>query len=402
MELLVVSTWLPYPPDNGSRIRAYELLRHLARRHSVTLLSFGAPAPPDDLVALRSFCKHVEVVPPTPLRGGRLGMRGLLSPVPRYFVQTESARMGSLVAAHVLRHHAAMALQVNAALYLSRWQAIPRIFEEVEVGIYRDSPSQETSAAGRGRRRLTRWKSQRFFRGLVNRFDRSTVVSETERDHLVAIGCDRNRIAVVRNGMRAPDVLLPRAVRAWQLVYPGSVTYSANLDAVRHFVREVLPLVRRVRPDVTFVVTGSTEGVEIADLAECEGVTFTGHLPDVDSLVMESAACVVPLHIGGGTRLKVLQAMALGTPVVSTEKGIEGLDVEPERHVLVADGRESFAAQVLRVLSEPVLAEALSTNGHRLVRERYGWDAIGELLESVVYAAVDEHASRARADGRLR
>ena len=178
--------------------------------------------------------------------------------------------------------------------------------------------------------------------------------------------------------MRAPDVLLPRAVRASQLVYPGSVTFSANLDAVRHFVREVLPLVRRVRSDVTFVVTGSTEGVEIADLAACEGVTFTGHLPDVGALVMESAACVVPLRIGGGTRLKVLQAMALGTPVVSTEKGIEGLDVEPERHVLVADGRESFAAQVLRVLSEPVLAEALSTNGHRLVRKRYGWDAIGD------------------------
>ena len=125
MELLVVSTWLPYPPDNGSRIRAYELLRHLARRHSVTLLSFGAPTLPDDLVALRSFCKHVEVVPPTPLRGGRLGMRGLLSPVPRYFVQTESARMGSLVAAHVLRHHAAMALQVTAALYLGDGRQSP-------------------------------------------------------------------------------------------------------------------------------------------------------------------------------------------------------------------------------------------------------------------------------------
>ena len=402
MELLVVSTWLPNPPDNGSRIRADELVRQLARRHSVTLLSFGAPTLPDGLVALRSLCRHVEVVPPTTLRGGRLGMRGLLSPVPRYFVQTESARMGSLVAAHVLRHHAAMALQVNAALYLSRWQAIPRIFEEVEVGIYRDAPSREASAAGRGRRRLTRWKSRRYFRGLVNRFDRSTVVSETERDQLVAIGCDRNRIAVVRNGMHAPEVLLPRAVRAWQLVYPGSVTYSANLDAVRHFVREVLPHVRRARSEVTFVVTGSTEGVEIADLAACEGVTFTGHLPDIDPLVMESAACVVPLRIGGGTRLKVLQAMALGTPVVSTEKGIEGLDVEPGRDVLVADGSQSFAAQVLRVLSEPALAAALSTNGHRLVRERYGWDAIGEVLEAVVHAAVDDHASRSRADGRRR
>ena len=86
-------------------------------------------------------------------------------------------------------------------------------------------------------------------------------------------------------------------------------------------------------------------------------------------MLSESAACVVPLRVGGGTRLKVLQAMALGTPVVSTRKGIEGLEVEPGREVLVADDSPAFAAGVLRVLNEPALANALSTAGHRLVRE---------------------------------
>jgi glycosyltransferase involved in cell wall biosynthesis len=394
MNLLVVSTWLPYPPDNGSRLRAYQLLRHLARRHTLTLLAFGEPGAPADLDTLRSLCAHLEVVPPTRLSGGRLRTRGLLSPVPRYFLQTESRQMRSLVAAHVDRHDAAIALQVHAARYLSGCPGVPRVFEEVEVGTYRDAPPAGTSPLGRARRRLTWWKYRRFVRGLVDEFDKSTVVSEVERGHLLTIGCDPDRVAVVPNGADAAEVLPPRTPVAGRLIYPGPVTYPANLDAVRYFVREVFPLVRRARPDATFVVTGSTGGVDLGDLAARDGVSFTGRLPQVESMLSESAACVVPLRVGGGTRLKVLQAMALGTPVVSTRKGIEGLEVEPGREALVADDGPAFAAGVLRVLNEPALANALSTAGHRLVRSRYGWDAIGDALERVVQRAVADHASR--------
>jgi glycosyltransferase involved in cell wall biosynthesis len=302
--------------------------------------------------------------------------------------------MRSLVAAHVNRHDAAMAIQVDAARYLSECPGVPRVFEEVEVGTYRDAPPAGASPLGRARRRLTWSKYGRFVRGLVDEFDRSTVVSEEERGHLVAIGCDPDRVAVVPNGADAAEVLPPRTPVAGRLIYPGPVTYAANLDAVRYFVREVFPLVRRARPDATFVVTGSTGGVDLGDLAALDGVSFTGRLPDVESKLSESAACVVPLRVGGGTRLKVLQAMALGTPVVSTRKGIEGLEVEPGREALVADDGPAFAAGVLRVLNEPALANALSTAGHRLVRGRYGWDAIGDTLERVVQRAVADHASR--------
>ena len=381
MKLLVVSTWLPWPPDNGSRVRAYHLLRHLARKHAVTLLAFGVPRSPADLDVLRAFCGHVEVVQPTPLSGSRLGVRGLLSRVPRYFVQTDSAQMRSLVAAHVNQHDAAMALQVDAARYLTGCPGVPRVFEEVEVGSYRDGPPAGTSSLGRARRRLTWSKYRRFVRGLVDEFDRSTVVSETERGQLLAIGCDPDRVAVVPNGAEAAEVLPPRTPAAGRLIYPGPVMYPANLDAVSYFVREVFPLVRHARPDATFVVTGATDGVDVADLAAQDGVSFTGRLPDVGSMLSGSAACVVPLRVGGGTRLKVLHAMAVGTPVVSTRKGIEGLEVEAGREVLVADDSPAFASQVLRVLNEPALADALSVNGHRLVRDRYGWNAIGDTLE---------------------
>ena len=168
--------------------------------------------------------------------------------------------------------------------------------------------------------------------------------------------------------------------------------FDANLDAVRYFVREVFPQIRQARPDATFWVTGATDGIDLSDL-EQPGVTFTGRLPEVDSIIASSAACVVPLRLGGGTRLKVLQAMALGVPVVSTPKGIEGLDVEPERHVLVGASAADLATHTLRILDDPAVGRRIATRALRLVRERYDWDPIAESLDRVIHEAVRAHSS---------
>ena len=397
MRLLVVSTWLPYPLDNGSRVRAYHLLKRLSQRHTVTLLSFGSVRDAAALAPLKALCERLEVVLPTPLQNNRLGTRGLFSTVPRHYVQTDSEEMRRLVAPCVEMHDAAIGMQVDAARYLGGHPEIPRVFEEAEVGVLRDRFFREADLLRRLRHGLTWWKFRHFVRGLVNRFDRTTVVSAVERDHLRAVGCDASRVAIVPNGTMLPEAAVIRRRQDNRLIYPGAVTYFANLDAVRYFVRDVLPLVRGQRPDVSFLVTGSTEGADTGDLACVPGVTFAGCLPDIDEAISESAVCVVPLRMGGGTRLKVLQAMALGTAVVSTSKGIEGLDVEPERHVLVADSPSAFAAQVLRLLGDDNLRNQLVEASAALVRDRYTWDRIGAVLDGVVNEAVEEHAARRNA-----
>jgi glycosyltransferase involved in cell wall biosynthesis len=400
MRLLVVSSWYPYPPDNGSRMRAHHLVRHLSRRHEVTLLSLAPPATAEDLAAVKAMCQRVEVAPAPPRSGPGRAALGLMSPTPRHLVQRESRETRGLLARLLPGQHAAIGLQVDAAWYLSPHASLPRVFEEVEVSVYREQYLHEARPLPRLRNGLTWWKFHRFVRELVDRCDHATVVSATEREHLRAIGCDVDRVTVVPNGIEVPE-LGPTAVRADRLIYPGSVTYSANLDAVRFFVRDVLPGLRRVRPELTFCVTGSTDGVDVSDL-QVPGVTFTGRLPGVDRLVAESAVCVVPLRIGGGTRLKVLQAMALGTPVVSTSKGVEGLEVEPGRHVLVADSAEALASEVLRVLGEPGLASRLGDEAQQLARARYGWGPIGDALERVVAEAMASHAARPGANQNAR
>jgi glycosyltransferase involved in cell wall biosynthesis len=161
------------------------------------------------------------------------------------------------------------------------------------------------------------------------------------------------------------------------------LTYQANFDAVNFFLREVFPHIVRSRPGVRLYVTGRLDGVAVERLPQYPNVVFTGYLPNVRPRVAQSWLCVVQLRVGGGTRLKVLEALALGTPVVSTLKGVEGLDLQPGRDLLVADGPAEFASGVLRVLSDRILREQLSVNGRR-ASIQYDWSDVGRRLTNMI------------------
>jgi glycosyltransferase involved in cell wall biosynthesis len=159
------------------------------------------------------------------------------------------------------------------------------------------------------------------------------------------------------------------------LVFTGLMRYRPNHDAVKYFVREVLPLIRRVRPGVRLTVVGGDPPPELSRLAGPD-VEITGGVPDVRPYVARAAAVVVPLRMGGGTRLKVLEALAMGKAVVSTGIGCEGLLAEDGVHLLTADDPQSLAERTLLVLSTPSLAGDLGRRGRLLVEENYGWERV--------------------------
>ena len=156
------------------------------------------------------------------------------------------------------------------------------------------------------------------------------------------------------------------------------------MDAVRFFLDEIFPTVRSARHDTSLVVTGSTGSIDLSSMIGGGGVTFTGRVPDIARLVAHSAACVVPLRTGGGTRLKILEAMAVGTPVVSTTKGAEGLAVTHGENILIADSPDGFAKQTLRLMDDFVLRARLAANARRLVEKLYTWEHIGDQFEEVL------------------
>lgn len=395
MKILFLSTWFPYPPDNGSKLRVYHLIKALAQRHAVTLISFAfGTARPEAPCDLHAWCRDVRTVKLDPFAANRAGaLRTFLSlrpvvsrPVPAMQALVAAALRGqafdAVIASTEMMADYALQAPASAVRILEEHNAMARWMEER----YRRArhPLQRLRCWASWQK--CRWYEARFY----PRFDLITMVSELDRcATLAAIGAGGPPVAVVPNGVdcqdRRPGLAEPLPDR---LVYNGALTYSANYDAVRYFLQEIFPRVRQARPQAHLVVTGSLAGVDTAGLPLSDGVTLTGFVEDVRVPVAQATACVAPLLDGGGTRLKVLEAMALGTPVVATSKGAEGLDVADGEHLLLADDPQTFAARTVELLSNPDLRHRLAANARRLVEQRYDWDAIGRRFVALVEEAV--------------
>ncbi len=155
--------------------------------------------------------------------------------------------------------------------------------------------------------------------------------------------------------------------------------YRPNIDAAAYFCREIFPLIKANAPRVELCIAGRNPPEEVLALAG-EGIRVTGTVPSLQPYYAQSAVCIVPLRAGGGTRLKILEAMALGRPVVSTSIGCEGLAVEDKTNIFIADNPEDFAARTLQLLNEPDTWKRITTNGRSLVERMYDWDVIAERL----------------------
>jgi glycosyltransferase involved in cell wall biosynthesis len=390
MQILFLSAWCPLPADNGSKLRISNLLRELAQRHDVDLLSF-APEPPGELALreLREICANVELLPESPFAARREGqLRGLLATRPRSVVANHSPRMAAAVQARIgLGYDLVIASQLHMAPYALLVTNTPRVFEEVELAVLRDQYRGQPSLRTRIRYGLTWWKTCRYVTSLLRQFDGATVVSERELEILRPLAPRHVRLAVVPNGVDVAACAQGYgAPEPDTLIYPGALSYDANFDAVAYFLGAILPQVRAARPGARLRVTGRATPSQIEALPPTEGVEFTGFLEDVRPAVAGAWAEVVPLRKGGGTRLKVLEALALGTPVISTSKGVEGLAVEHGRHLLVADTAADFADATARLLGQPELRARLAAAGQELARAQYDWRTIGQRLNDMVMA----------------
>jgi glycosyltransferase involved in cell wall biosynthesis len=401
MRLLVVSSWFPYPPVNGAKLRAWHLVQQLARRHEVTLLSFAEPgeAGPAERQAVERCCRELVVVPGNPHKPQQpLRWRGYFGRMPRSYAQTFSEAMARAVRDRASACDAAVALQIGTAVYFTDEACgqplLPRVFDEVETAVIRDRWHGATTAKARLRHGLAWRKYGRYMRFLIDQLSHATTVSAPEREHLGAVGCDVSRVSVLPNAVEAEHLHVDAAKVPERLIYPGSLTYAPNLDAMRYFAADILPRIRASRPGVALQITGTVDGVPAASRPSGDGIVFTGHLPDVRPLVAGSALCVVPLREGGGTRLKILEAMALGTAVVATSKGAEGLDVTPGVDIVIADDPERFAAAGLGLLADPARAATQAAAARALIGRKYTWDHVGEQMEGVLQQARSHEARR--------
>jgi len=369
VRVLFLSRWYPYPPDNGSKIRVHGLLRGLCERHEVTLVSFRDPseapaAPPAGGPSEVLACDYREF-----RKVSSRALAGLLSRTPRYLVDTHNPEMERLIADAVrrTRYDLVIASQLSMAAYHRAFRGLPAIFEEVELGAFYPGDDLGRGTLGRLRRQVTWAKHRRYVARLLENFVGCTVASEVERQLLALAAPGYSPVHVVPNSVdTAPVPPVARDPRT--LIFTGSLRFAPNRDAMTWFLDEILPAVRRQVPDVRVTITGEPGPVPFGPMP---GVTLVGHVADVRAMVAASAVSLAPIRAGGGTRLKILEAMAARTPVVATSKAAEGIDARHEEHLLVANTPAAFAEAVCRLLEDPAGAARMAERAWHLCRDRY-------------------------------
>jgi glycosyltransferase involved in cell wall biosynthesis len=391
MKILFLSVWFPYPADNGSKLRVYHLLRALAARHEVTLLSFAFDtAAPQRAAGLRECCADIRTIGCDPFERNRSGS------LRRFFAREPVAaraipEMSELTRATLSEQGFDVVIASTALMAAYAQQApetVKRVLEEHNslTRMMWDRYLAQGSALQRLRCWVSWQKTRRYEARLFRRFDLITMVSDQDRaTSLSGLPGFRGAVEVVPNGVdcahNQPGLATPQPR---SLVYNGALTYSANYDAMDYFLNEIYSLIRAQEPAVSLAITGSTSGVDLAGLPLGTSAQAVGFVEDVRPPVAGAWAMVAPIRQGGGTRLKILEAMALGTPVVATSKAAEGLAVTPGRDILIADGPDEFAGRVLQLLRDAALREYLAGNARQLVELRYDWQAIGHRFVDLV------------------
>ncbi len=395
MNVLFLSQIVPYPPHGGVLQRGYNLLRELSREARIHLLAFVHPdvlpneaAIEESRVALQKYCAAVEYFRLWPKtssvhRVASLAMAAL-SPKPYSVLAHRSApfqhRVRELVATHQFDviHVDTIAL----AQFLSQQWSIPTVLthHNIESQLMERRAKAEKGLLASAYLRHEARKLSAYEQVMTPVFDVNVCVSENDRQILL----ERNpnlQIAFVPNGVDV-EYFTPRHDQGRPaLIYAGGMNMFANRDAVLYFLKTIWPLIKHAVPDVRFFAVGQDPPKELLDFAARDPqVTVTGYVADVRPYVWDASVYVVPLRVGGGTRLKVLDAMAMGKAMVSTSIGCEGLDVKPDMHLLVADDPEVFAEKTIRLLNNPEHRAELGRNARGLVEQRYSWSRIGKNL----------------------
>lgn len=398
-KLLMLVQTLPYPPDSGVAIRTYNVLRQLSVSFDVTALCFyrwkdgqAQQQLPASVKALAKFARVRAF--PIPQEHSRVRwLRDHFSSVLTGRVYTdfvyESESFRSAVRA-ALREHEYQLVHIDSldlASYLNEVSTVPVVCVHHNIEselLARRAPLERTRIARayvRYQARMMRASEVRHCAGLAL----NIVVSEADRSTLVALVPEAQCIEVP-NGVDV-ETFQPDAQATSGIVFVGGTTWFPNLDALEYFARDVLPHVRKTYPDVTVTWVGRASSEERRRFWADHRIRLTGYVDDVRPFVHQGACFVVPLRVGGGTRLKILDAWAMGKAVVSTSIGCEGLAAANGLNIIVANTAIDFARAVCTVLEDDSLRLRLGAMGRATVVDRYSWDTIGSAMRTA-YANV--------------
>jgi sugar transferase (PEP-CTERM/EpsH1 system associated) len=410
MRILWLNSGLLLPLDKGGRLRTWHLMRHLARRHDITYVSFSDPSGiPEHREGMREVASRLVTIPRTDPAKGTAAFyvdagRYLIDTVPYAVAKYRSPEYRDVVV-RLLNESAFDAVVCDflpPVVNLPDPLPCPAILftHNVEAEIWRRHAETATNPASRFLLERQWRRMLRFERNALSRFDLVLAVSDADRETFRCLYPDtlKRPAHVVQTGVDTwffaprPD---ENAERRAHVVFTGSMDWLPNEDAMLYFVRDILPRIRQVEPDATLSIVGRAPTPAVRRLAAERGVEVTGRVDDVRPHIAAASVYVVPLRIGGGTRLKIFEAMAMGKAVVSTTVGAEGLPVTHGHDVVIADEPARFAQAVVHMIRDVEARRRIERAARRLVVEKYDWSAAAADFEEALASAGDRDVQTA-------
>ena len=392
--ILFLSQCLPYPPFSGVTRRTYNIVSQLAMGFDVTLLAFYRKNHQRDgaeLQKARDALGNIveEVLEPSPItseearwRSGYNHLRSVATGRAYTYYEYESESFRQQLEREVEATQPDLVHVDSMDLY--RW--LERVGDITTTCTHHSIESELLKLRGMRlgnpiTRKYAQWQAgqlRQVEERYAPRVSMNLMMSTLDARRLEEVA-PGSQTAVVHNGVNAEwfKVQSSIPVRSREIVFVGPLYMYPNWDGIRLFVRESWPVIRRKDPEATLTLVGRATSAQVAELEAEDGVQVLGFVPDIRPFIAGAQCCIAPLHIGGGTRLKILEYWAMGKPVVSTAIGCEGLRAKDGGNILVRDEPEAFADAVIDLLSDADFAESLGVNARATVEAEYTWDRIG-------------------------
>lgn len=399
--VLFLTQLLPYPLNAGPKVRAYHMLRHLAGQHDVTLVSFVRSDDTADAIShLGGICRAVHTVPMRRAlwRNVRAGVKGLVTGLPMVIARDEIAEMQTLIRRLVTGEafDAVHADQLSMAAYgLLAAQAgkIPALLDEHNAVFLLTNRMAADEHNGL-RRALIAREARAFTRyeaRACRSYDAVLTVTPEDRQHLLSLYPPERRATMADKFTVVPISVDPDEVQptvhspgsAPTILHVGTMFWPPNVAGVIWFAREVLSLIHQHLPEARFVVVGKAPPPEVQALASDPRISVTGYVSDLEPYLAQADVFVVPLHAGGGMRVKILDAWLWGLPIVSTPIGAEGIELRDGESILLAGDASTFADSVTRLLCDGTLNRQLRTAGRSWAETTYSWRTVYERVDPV-------------------
>lgn len=404
-KILILSPIFPCPLKSGGQVRIFNIIKHLSDSFDISLLSPIGSNKEEYVSEILQFCRTVETIPakiyenhfdkivsflkpsqlPRTVRRFSKWLSGIPFQICRFYHSEMVGKLERMITKD--KYDIVYAVYSQMAPYLTQAKVLDRniktVLEDIDLSFvtkYREYVNKKGIA-----RVLASFEYKRI-KDYVTKtwpgYDKIIVMSDVDKEKLLTINGSMN-ISVVPNGVDTEyfQSVGYRKSNNNKLAFLGGSLHYPNVDALMYFCKEIYPQVCQDIGDISLTVIG--EFTENSILKTSNSVHFTGYVDDIRPYLNDCTLLIVPIRIGGGTRLKILEAMALGIPVVSTSIGCEGIDAEKDKDIIIADSSHDFAQGIIAVLKDESFRHSLSRNGRRLVKKKYDWENIASRMEKI-------------------